>query len=78
MKMDRDVAQDIITLAGSATESLNRLLIVAKEKCAEDEFEAFRNAVADVLVAIQADVLKPVHAQYPDLDRFGYHRRRDA
>ena len=72
--MEKRVAQEILSLAEAATESLNKSLLLAKEHCDEGDFNQIRSAVANVLVAIQADMLKPVYARYPELDKFGYRR----
>jgi hypothetical protein len=72
--MEKQLAQEILAFAEAATESLNKGLVLAKEKCSESDFNQIRSAVANILVAIQADLLKSVYARYPDLDKFGYRR----
>ena len=73
--MDRSMAERMIQAGDDATERLNELLRTAEGLVSPDEFEVMRRAVATIVVEIQMDVLRPVHARYPELDRFGYFRR---
>jgi hypothetical protein len=66
--MERDLAVQMIEVAQSMTEPLDRLATLTEQIANEDERRDFRRRLAQIMGDIYPDLLTPIIRQYPDLD----------
>lgn len=64
---DKEVAKDVNQLMLDFGAKLNRSITLAKERCNESEFKAYRLAVGKILGEMLMEVMNPLHAEHPDL-----------
>lgn len=76
--MEKNEAIQIVHIADEASASLNQALALGQKYLSNEAFLEMRAEVGRMLVNIQLDVLRPVYLQFPDLDRYGYFRSRQA
>jgi hypothetical protein len=68
MLSNKDTAAEVEKLMRQCSETLNESIRRVMETCPEDEFKAYRRAVAQVMGSIYTDIMQPIHRQYPDLE----------
>ena len=65
--MDEKVAREVIDLAKSTYESMNKALIAIQTNCSESEFDRYRTAIAGILGHVLTDVLRPIYEEHVHL-----------
>jgi hypothetical protein len=66
--MDRALARIVAISALRSSAELNNLVPLLQQHCASDEYVAWRDAIADVSLAVSQRVLTKVFAEHPDIE----------
>jgi hypothetical protein len=66
--MEKQPAEAVRDLSLSAITDLTKMLAVSEGRCAPDEFETLKRAVAGVIGLIQTEILDGICAQYPEMN----------
>ena len=67
MLKDKEVAKEVNQLMLDVGAKLNKSVALAKERCSESEFKAYRLAVGKILGEMLMEVMNPLYAEHPDL-----------
>lgn len=67
--MNRDVAKQVATAAVQASTQLTSLLPTLKAECDSVEYDRLLRSVASVCGHISREILHPVFAEHPDLEK---------
>ena len=66
--MNRGVAEQLMRTLLALSEPLNSATVLSDQSTEEQERTQFRREIAQVMFKIHLDVMRPIIAQYPDLD----------
>lgn len=67
MIKDKEVAMRVSELMLEFGAKLNESLALAKERCSEAEFKAYRTVVGKLMGEMLLEVMNPLYASHPDL-----------
>jgi len=72
MIKDNAIASKIATFMIEYSQKLNGSLIQVQDACSEEEFRAYRRAVAKVLGEMLVEIMNPLYAAHPELKPEGW------
>lgn len=64
--MDLTTAKQVQRILSDANGRLNDALLVIREECAAEEFEAYRTKIGQIMGAVAIDLLQPIYADHPE------------
>jgi hypothetical protein len=67
MIKDKETARRVSDLMLEFGAKLNESLVLAKERCTESEFKAYRTVVGKLMGEMLLEVMNPIYASHPDL-----------
>lgn len=72
MIKNRQIAAEISELMQAHYRQLNESVIKVMEQCSEEEFNAYRYAVAHILAEALFQVVNPLYKEHPELKPEGW------
>lgn len=64
--MDLATAKQVQRILSDANSRLNDALLVIRNDCAVEEFEAYRTKIGQIMGAVGVELLQPIYAQHPE------------
>lgn len=65
---DKELAKEIIALMERCSREVDQSIRLVQEKCAPEEFKAYRRGAGMVMGYIYTDVLAPLWKEHPELE----------
>lgn len=65
--LDKETARSILQCCCQSTLSLGDIIRIAETRLSRDDNRLLRRALAEIFVAINDDLVVPIHRMYPDL-----------
>lgn len=65
--MKKDIAEKISALMLEYGEKLDNSVKLVMDTSSTEEFEAYRNAVGQIMGTMLVDIMNPLYREYPDL-----------
>ncbi len=65
MISDEQIAYQISQLMLDIGSKLDESVLMVKEQCSEEEFQAYRRAIGGIMGAILLDVMNPIYKEHP-------------
>jgi hypothetical protein len=65
--MKKDIAEKISALMLEYGEKLDNSVKIVMDTSSTEEFEAYRNAVGQIMGTMLVDIMNPLYREYPDL-----------
>jgi hypothetical protein len=65
--MKKDIAEKISALMLEYGEKLDNSVKIVMDTSSTEEFEAYRNAVGQIMGTMLVDIMNPLYRKYPDL-----------
>lgn len=66
--MQREIADEIVTLMRGCSDKLNQSVQRVKDNCSTEEFLEYRRAVGQIMGTMCVDVMMPIFKEHPDLE----------
>lgn len=73
MIKNRQIAAEISLLMQAHCQQLDASLIKVQQNCSEEEFNAYRYAVAHILAEALFQMVNPLYKEHPELKPEGWH-----
>jgi hypothetical protein len=68
MLSNKDTAAEVEKMMRQCSAILNESVRRVMETCPDEEFEAYRRVIGQIMGSIYFDVKQPIHRRYPDLE----------
>lgn len=65
--MDKETAREIHATLIDVCQRLDGTIVLAKQRCSEEDFKKYRRAVGAVMGEILLEILNPMYVEHPEL-----------